>query len=211
MGVGVKVAVFEDHAQEDFPAHDFVALGDGDDEVGKVLALAAAELAHHAEVEEADDVARHDQDIAGMGIGVEVAVFKDHAQDQVESALADELFVVSAAVEFLALRGFDAFHVFHGQHAVGGKVVIDFRDMDPFIFQKHSGKALDVGGLHAIVDFILDRAGEFFHDAGGIVQIPSFHMALHEGGDVEHDFNVDLDHFADVGPLDLDDNPLAAF
>ena len=63
---------------------------DGQDRVGEPLAHLAVDASDDAEVDEGDDVAGQDEDVAGMRIGVEQAVDENLLQHGVRAAARDE-------------------------------------------------------------------------------------------------------------------------
>jgi len=185
--------------------HFFIfAVDNAGDEIGELFAFDAADPSHHAKVEIADDIIFENIDIARVRVGVEKAVFKNLLHNEVGAIGGDFLEIVPSVAEGVEVGDLDAVDILHGQHALGGEIAKDLGDVDGFIVDEHPGEMLHVGGFHGIVDFLFDGAGEFLDNFRGTMLDDFLDMAFGEDGEMEHDFEIDLDGLDDAGALNLD-------
>ena len=84
--------------QQDLGDFRRVLFNDSVEQIDKGLAGLSVDGAYHPEIDQTNDVARQDEDIAGVGIGLEETVFEDHAQQNVGSARGDQLAVESCDI-----------------------------------------------------------------------------------------------------------------
>ena len=175
-------------------------------------ARARVDAAHDAEVEEHDLAVGVDVQVAGVQVAVEQAVPQpalEHAEQQrldqlgaVEAGLADRGGVVDA----------DAVHPLHRQHPLAGVVPVHLRHPD--VLAERRGVHVRHPGVHRLglepeVELLGEVVGEVGDDVlGG--QPPAQLGQLDELRAALEDLQVGGDAAADAGPLDLDDDLLAA-
>ena len=142
---------------------------------------------------QADDVAGQREDVAGVRVRVKEPVVEDLLQDDVGAAGAKQPAVVAGGIEQVDVRDLDPFDVFGGEDAGGAELPVDRRDVDGRVVEKALGDPLDVGGLDAEVDLLLQGAGKLLDDLDRLVQGQLLHVPFRQGGQVEHDLEVHLD------------------
>ena len=98
----------------------------------------------------------------------------------------------------------DPVHVFHGEDPRGAGLPVNLGDIDAGVVLELVREALHVGRLRSVVELSSNHAAEFVHHSGGVVEVPSGEVFLHQGGQVIQDLEVHLDDTADPGTLDLD-------
>ena len=113
------------------------------------------EAAHHAEVDEGDAVVRQIEDVAGVRVGVEQAVFHNHLEHGLGAALRQQLAVIAALFELFQMVARDTRDEVLHIHAFAGVVPVHPGNHDPGHPGHVFGDALGVAAFAGQIEFAL--------------------------------------------------------
>ena len=148
-------------------SHRFGVLADkAYQEVGNEVHFPGTQRTHHPEIDEADYVARHDEDVARMRVGMEEAFFHDHLQQGVGTGDGNLVQVVSGGFQFLDMVRRQSVDFLHDKQPLGGVFRIDFGNIDLGIVFEHAREPAHVVRLVEVVQFVGHLFGELFDEAG---------------------------------------------
>jgi hypothetical protein len=121
---------------------------------------------HHAEVEEADDIAREDEEVSRMGVGMEKTVDEDLLEDQLRASTGNEGSVVPLGVEEIHVVDLDTLHMLQGQQAVRRGETKDPGNVNGVVV-RNCWRSAPHGGLHVeLISLRLVRANSSNDDVG---------------------------------------------
>ncbi len=141
--------------------------------VQQALAGALAEAAHHAVVEQGDRTVGLDEEVAGVGVGVEHAVLEHLAHHEPHRAAGDGAAAQSGAVEGGEVRDLDAVEALEREHARRGQRPMDARHPQQRLVVEVAPEL--VGGLRLApeVELGAQRLGELVGHRGEVVAVRS--------------------------------------
>ena len=187
-----------------------VTAREADRKVREEVHVARRERSDHAEVDECDHVARQDEDVARVRIGVEKAVAQDHRQQRVGPVHGDLVCVEPGIAQGLRGVGRDAFHLLHHDQFLGAVFRVDGRDMHGRVVFEHHCETQDVRRFERVVQLFDDRFRKFV-DQSDDVDRGQFRIAFRElARDKLHQVDIELDFVLDEGPLDFEHDLFAA-
>ena len=102
---------------------------------------------HDAEVDEADPVAGHGQQVARVGVGVEHALDQRHVEEGVRAPLRELRLVEPALVQAHGIIEEHALHELLHQHAFGRHLPVDLGEDDVLAVGEQGRQQLAVAGL----------------------------------------------------------------
>jgi len=174
----------------------------------EIAALGEADPAHHAEIDEYQDVSFHDENIARVRVGMEEAEFENLFEQRIDTDSGQE-FEVETGRLFRVCENFGhrfAVDSLHGEHFFSGEILNQLRNL-------HIGRVghvlveeQHVGRFGAVIELPVDGVGELGDDPGGLHPGEGFGIGLHLRGDVVHDLKIGADRLDDAGPPHLDHN-----
>ncbi len=175
-------------------------------QVGDLVAALVREHASHAEIHQRNPVAAQVKHIAGVRVGVEVAVQQDHTQHDIGAAIGQHGQVqagLGGRDQLVAGNAFDAFlHV----HAVADVFPIHLGDEHGLILGELFAEALDVARLGRQIQLAPHRLAELLYHLARLVAPRLRELHLHQARDVRHDAQIGLDLVLDAGAAHLQDD-----
>ena len=93
---------------------------------------------HHAEIEQADDVVAHDDDVAGVGVRMIEAVGEDHFEVQFRAPARHFCEVHAGGEELLGLRHGHALDSLHRQYPGRAQLADRMRNPDAGVVREHA-------------------------------------------------------------------------
>ena len=141
---------------QDSPGHPIYILGGkAGEDVVEGDANPFFQVAHDAEVDE-ENLPFMDDEIAGMGVSMEITVLKD-LLDKAEHEFLPHIFqIIASSQQFLIVVDTDAWDVGFYQHLTGGKVLKNLWNADAGDVGIFSGKIPEMLGLVAEINLRLD-------------------------------------------------------
>ena len=182
---------------------------------GEGEAIAVADRIHHPEVDIGDmaqiaAAAGQREQVAGMGIGMEIAEFQQLLQAG-DHAGADQGGGVEAlGFQFTPLLKFGAIHPGGGQHPAAAEAALHRRHRHGGIVGEKGGETLGVVGFPPVINLLEETAAEFIDD------LPKPEAEIEgQHGSAEHGQHADQHKIAaqlelQLGSLHLHRHPVAA-
>jgi len=175
-------------------------------QIDDLVAARAGQHPHHAEVDHADAVVGQEQDIAGVRIGMEIAVFQHHAQHRVGTACRQQLGIEPAGTQPVRGNARHADDFLLHVDAVIGEFPIHLGDLHQRVVGKVARELVDIARLLGEIEFAFQRATELRDDLHRVVAPGIRHFAFQQFGRVFQNAQIGPDHPLDAGTAHLDDN-----
>ena len=180
-----------------------VFAGDRVEQANERVAEVAVDPADAAEVEQADHAARQDEDVGRVRVGVEQAVAKHLLQDRLGAALCDRRDIERPGVGQHVLQP-RPLHVLHRQHAGRRLRPVHPRETYRGVAGEVLREPVDGAPLAGKVLLAPNRAGEFGHEHGRLVNVRVGQVPLRQPGEQAEYAEVVLDEHLDAGAPNLD-------
>jgi hypothetical protein len=178
-------------------------VADGEEELEQAVLHRRADPGHHPQVEDGDVRAVGEEDVAGMGIGVEEPVDEDLLHVGLEELLG-QIRPVDLEPGERADRGDLApADVVHGQHARRRVVLDGERDDDPLELGQVAAERHEVLRLEPVVQLAREALPELIEDRLEPVVAADLGVGVEELGDRRQRLDVLGDALPDAGPLHL--------
>ncbi len=172
-------------------------------------------LPHHAEVDEHQHPALPagcaalvfdggDEQVAGVRVGVEEAVFEDLLQVGVQQARSHLRPVDPGSLDGGVVGDLDGQHVFQRQGAAGGVRPDHLRDAHARIAVEVEAEGVGVFSFRQVIDLFIQNTGELVQQSRDVGPPPDRAVALQPLPDGVQGGQVGLDDLLDVRPLHLD-------
>src|SRR5438128_1660809 len=158
--------VLEPHALR-FEAADQAFVVTGEHGAGgelESLAEVVGDLLGEAEIEEAKTVAGQAEEVAGVGISMEVAVAHDLFHVDLDEERKEHLRIDAGSAEVVEVGDLDAVDVLHGENAFARMLLDDARNHDIVTISESGRDGLHGFGFVKHVDFEWDVGGELLVD-----------------------------------------------
>jgi hypothetical protein len=167
-----------------------------------------SQVAHFAEVHDADHLARHNHKVAGVGIGVEKAIFQDFLDDHASRVHGYLAALVAGIFHRRHVVDLDTLDAFEHEYARGGVFPIYVRNVEERLSGEVGPEAIRVPPFQAIVQLVVQRVDKVVSHGHEVKHLP---VRRPLGGWRERlqDFEVSRNGWLDVRPLHFD-NHLAA-
>ncbi len=184
-----------------------LALDEAEQQLQQLVAAPCREPPHHAEVDEGEAVARQVEHVARVRVGVEEAVLDDHLEHRLRAALREQRPVVAGLgrqpIQLVTRNAVDpVLHV----DALAGVLPVHARDHDMRQRREVGRDALGAAAFGSEVELAAQRARELAHELARAVGLQRRQFGLGDRGDAVEQPQVGLDHVADAGAADLDDD-----
>ena len=179
------------------------------------IAQPVADPADHAHIEKADRSIRtigggaKIEDVAGVGIGVEEAVAKDHVEEDARTAMGELVEVRPRRLQIFRPVEGDAVEKLHRQHAAGRVRRERFGEDDVGIARERLPEELQVPQFAAEVEFARDDALELGDHRHRMIDAQIRQEPLRQSGQFGQDADVVGDAPDDVRVLNLHRDPPA--
>ena len=197
------------HLGERLPQHGGVPRSRPGEHLQNQSSLVRAESSHCTEIDQDDGAVVFNQDVAGVGIGVEHASVEDLGHEGVDETASDLAGVEPERGECFGVGDRAAADLFLGEHPLRGEGREYGGHAHPVGVRQGDGECVAVGGFDAEVELLTNVVDEL----GGELGRPQRQAEsctpldersqLHDGGTVQGDRPVE------AGSLDLDDNSRA--
>ena len=208
-----------------FEVHLFRQEAEGDEVLGEGIEVAidqvhhrlnqarsrfAGDLAHHPEIEIGQAPIGQGQQVAGMGISVEKAVFEQLLQAAVHANIDQLIRVDPHGLDRLEPGQLHPLDPFHGQHPPAGEFAMDFRNGDARVVGVQLSEALGIGGFVEVVHFLKYPPAQLI-DEGHQVAADQADVGFQPRRDIPHDVEVQRDLLPQTGPLHFHGHGAAIF
>src|SRR5438874_13319161 len=140
-----------------------VLTGVGEQRPGELLLDVLADSAYHAKIDDAEPIARLDEEISRMWIGMEEAIAEDHLQHHPGAGLGNLLPVDTGGIKRGEVIDLDAGDALERQHPTGALVPEDAGEMKPIVAREIGGKALGIPPFADVVGLGAKRLGKLLH------------------------------------------------
>ena len=185
----------------------FVAQRQVQQQIGHAIFHQLRHAPDEAEVDQTDAPVVEDEQVAGVQIAMEEAVFKDLLEHHAHAFAGDGLHVVSAPDRVGDLAADEALH---HQHRVAGCAAVHLGDMHRGPGREVAIEALEVHRLIAEIELFADGALEFFSDGDRVKGLGLGDRRFDLPRDEMQNVQVADDDVANARALDLDDDFFAA-
>ena len=183
-----------------------VAAGEADSEIRQEVQVARRQRADHAEIDHRDYVARHDEDVAGVRVGVEESVPQNHRQQHVGSVDGDPVRVEPGRPQRGRIVGSDAPDTFHHEQSFRAVSAVYQRNMHGRVVLEHRLEPVNVRGFERVVELLEDRCRKLV-DQSDDIHGRQLGIALGEAAcQMFEQVDVELDLVLDIRTPDLDDH-----
>ena len=156
-----------------------VAVGDREQQSHQLGLQPSGDRRHHAEIDERELAVVGEQQVAGMGVGVQHALAEDRLEREAEQGVGEGGAVDVHESQRSDVGGLAPVDVLHRQHAVRAEVAQGSRNGDQGFVAGEFSEPLEVRRLLAVVEFVDDHPVEL------VEQATSAHL-LADAGRVEH-------------------------
>jgi len=178
--------------------------GKRNENAGEVLHVLLGDPAHDAEVHEAEPAVGQHENVAGVGVGVEQPVLKDHLEKSAGACAGDVLPVMSHPLDPGEIVNAHALDLLEDQHALARKSGMDLGDDEDLAVPEIVAELNGVRGLDEKVEFFIDGAAELIHDARDVERLKLMDMDIDELGYAPEYADIPCNDVFDRGTLDLD-------
>src|SRR2546423_14142561 len=137
-----------------------VLAGVGEQRPGELLLDVLADRAHHAEVDHTEPIARLDEEVPRMWIGMEEAVAEDHLQHHPGARPGNLLPVDAGGIKRGEVIDLDAGDALERQYPAGALIPEDAGEMKPIVAGEVGSKALGVAAFADVVGLGAKRLGK---------------------------------------------------
>ena len=141
-----------------------------------------------------------------MRVGVEEPVLENHLGDDQRRALGERVAIEAGFVERRQVGDLHAADPFERDHARGGEIREDARDLDPRIVGEVGRETLGVAHLLQVVELCAERVHEFVRQTHHVVASGRLRMPARARGEVLDDLEVPLHVLDHVRPAHLHDH-----
>ncbi len=141
-------------------------------EIHKRSPCAGVQIAHHAKIQKAHALIRHDLYIAGVRVGVEKAVREYLLHHQIRDGPAQLARVQSRRLDFLDPRRLDAVDIFHHQNARRREVAEQGGKINRWLLPELPGEPFQIPGFTCEIQLPLQRPRQFVHQRHRTPQAP---------------------------------------
>ncbi len=180
-----------------------LALHQSQQQLEQLLTPAHREMPDHAEVDEGQRIARQVEHIARVRVGVEEAVFHDHLEHGLRAALGQQLAIQARSGELGQFMAGDALHKVLHIDAFARVSPVRARDTDPGQRGHVARQPFGVAAFGGQVQLALQRTAELAQQLARAIGGQRRDFGL---GQAVEQAQVGLDHLADAGTADLDDD-----
>ena len=179
-------------------------------EAHQLVPQALAQVSDHPEIHGSDDRSIHDEEVAGVGVGVEEAINERLLDDDLRGVEGNLMAVHPGDVQGLNVVHLDAADSLQDENPSSGVVPVDPGDVKIGFVGEVPPEAVGVAPLAAVVHLCPQGVGEFLGDRGQVVELPQRGTFLDQAGQVEEDLQIHGDELLDLRALNLDHHLLAA-
>ncbi|MBI5105850.1 MAG: response regulator, partial [Solirubrobacterales bacterium] len=183
-----------------------IAVHEPQQQGAKPLPQLVVDLADHAEVDQPDDAARLDEEVAGMRIGVEEPILEHHLGDDPRRTLGQRMAVDPGSVQRVQVGDVEPPDPLERQHPRRRGVPVNARDVHVGIAREVRSEALGVAPFAEVVDLRPEGVRELLGDTDDVVARRSAPPPVRASREVEQDLEVAVDLLHDARPPDLDDD-----
>ena len=180
-----------------------IAADEAQKNFGEEAPLLHAEPAHDAEIDGDEPALRIHEQVAGMHVGVEIAVADGVAQEGLDHRAPERHPVEARRLDCRQIVEADAVDPGGGEHVAGGQVPFRLRHAEIRIVLGVLRQLRDGGGLEPQIHLDGDGAGQRLHDLQRLEAARIGHHALEQAGGGAHGLEIAGEALAHAGPHHL--------
>ena len=165
----------------------------------------------HAKVDEGDALARQDEKVPGVRIGVEQPIHDDHFEHRARPCLGNALAIHSGCIDGSKVQSGDPIHKFLNVDAFPCPFPIDSGNQDLIIALKIGRNLLGIMSLGREVEFALQRLRELLDDLLRVKGGQLRDMPFSQRRQIGQQAHIGFDLRPDPGPLNLEHHLGAVF
>ena len=161
------------------------------------------DAADHSEIEERNPMIRRDEDIAGMGIGVEKAVHENLLEIGPKHFLGQGRAIELHPGKWTQFRNFFPGNEVHCEHPRGAIVGDRRRHDQPWKIAQLLAKRAEIARFLTVIEFLQESAPKLVEELAKFVALSQLGVLIEELVDIFERFKIFGHLLADAGPLHL--------
>jgi hypothetical protein len=167
-----------------------ILLHDAEQQCLHLIAQIFFNAPHHAAIDHTDDIARQQDEVSRMRIGMVKAIAEDHFEIHVRSTSGELAQVLAALLQGLHITAEHAFQPLHRHHLMRAKMRKRLRDAHGGIIREVAAEFFEVLPLVAEIEFPQQRAAKLTHERQRLVSTQGRGMLLQQFRQRLHDLQI---------------------